>query len=78
MFMRNAPFMPKNMYRILETVAAQCEGQLLRFNRAYLSDNSVSSEQDIQTGRLQREDISELQASFMEELRSYLESLDVR
>ncbi len=77
-FMRNAPFMPKNMYRILETVAAQCEGQLLRFNRAYLSDNSVSSEQDIQTGRLQREDISELQASFMEELRSYLESLDVR
>ena len=77
-FKRYAPFIPKPLFGMLEIFLAKCGQQLYWFGKIVLKDNASGFPVEKEACAKRAEEIADLQGVFMDNLRKYLESLDVR
>lgn len=75
---RYAPFMPKKIFQLLDTITVKCGQQLYWYSKIVLKDNGLSLADERETCEKRAAEIAERQAEFMDSLRKYLESLDVK
>jgi len=75
---RYAPFMPKKLFQILDTITVKCGQQLYWYGKIVLKDNDIGLTAEKETCAKRTAEIADLQGEFMDYLRKYLESLDVK
>jgi hypothetical protein len=75
---RYAPFMPKKLFEVLEHLEAECARQLYWYGEFVLTDRAKENDAEYDSCVKRTADIAALQTEFMDYLRKYLETLDVK